>query len=171
MKKGIITVICLLIGAAHALAQETIDLSGPWQFQLDPEKKGHEAKWFLKDKFNDQVTLPGTTDTNKKGFKVQPWPSDEITRKFEFPAAFDQPDWIYEINSAPSRRYKYIGPAWYQKVVEIPQEWAGKRLEIFLERSLFKMELWVDEKKVGENVSLYAPRRFDITDYVAFCPI
>ncbi|MEE9361588.1 MAG: discoidin domain-containing protein [Cellulophaga sp.] len=156
----------LWFGGETVVAQTTIDLSGKWQFQLDIEEKGHSEKWFLKKNFTDEVQLPGTTDTNKKGFKTQPWPADSITRKFEFPKHFENPKWVYELNAAPSRKYKYIGAAWYQKEIEIPANWDGKRMELFLERSLFKVELWVDGQKVGENVSLYAPRRFDITDYV-----
>jgi len=156
----------LWFGARTGFAQNTIDLSGKWQFQLDPDKKGHNDNWLLMKSFSDDVQLPGTTDTNQKGYKTKPWPADSITRKFEFPKHFEAPKWVYELNTAPSRKYKYIGMAWYQKEIEIPANWDGKRLELFLERSLFKVELWIDGKKVGEDVSLYAPRRFDITDYV-----
>lgn len=162
----ILIVFCLIIGIEFTSAQMKIDLSGTWQFQLDPENKGHQEKWFLNNFFTDQVQLPGTTDINKKGYKTQPWPSDSICRGFEFPKDFENPKWIYELNTAPSRRYKYIGAAWYQKEINIPANWDGKRMELFLERSLFKVELWIDGQKVGENISLYTPRRFNITDYV-----
>ena len=43
-----------------------IDLSGIWNFELDPDKKGIEARLFDKAK-NDTITLPGTTSIAKKG--------------------------------------------------------------------------------------------------------
>lgn len=158
--------VVFLIGLKISYAQKTIDISGKWEFRLDPDKKGHQEKWFLNENFTDEVQLPGTTDTNKKGHKTLPWPADSITRKFEFPKHFEDPKWIYELNAAPSRKYKYIGVAWYQKEMVIPANWDGKRLELFLERSLFKVELYIDGQKVGETISLYAPRRFDISDYI-----
>lgn len=156
----------LWTSSSIAQAQASFDISGQWQFQLDPEKKGHQEEWFSKNRFNDEVNLPGTTDTNQKGYKTLPWPDDSITRKFEFPKDFENPTWIYELNAAPSRKYKYIGAAWYQRTIDIPPSWNGKRTELFLERSLFKMEVWIDGKPVGEDIALYTPRRFDITDFV-----
>ncbi len=164
--RSVVIVLVLLFEGINISAQPTIDLSGTWQFQLDPNKEGHQQEWFLLQNFNDNVNLPGTTDTNKKGHKTQAWPADSITRKFKFPEDFEKPLWIYELNTAPSRKYKYIGAAWYQKKIEIPLNWKGKRMELFLERSLFAVELWIDGKKAGKSISLYAPRSFDITNFI-----
>ncbi|MFV0506401.1 MAG: discoidin domain-containing protein [Bacteroidales bacterium] len=162
----IVMLFLLVLFSVKLGAQSTIDISGQWQFQLDPDKKGHKEEWFEQAYFDDNVQLPGTTDTNRKGNKTLSWPDDSITRKFEFPKDFDNPKWIYELNTAPSRRYKYIGAAWYQKNIEIPASWDGKRMELFLERSLFKVEVWIDGNKVGEDVALYTPRRFELTPFI-----
>ncbi|MEN8117714.1 MAG: discoidin domain-containing protein [Bacteroidota bacterium] len=159
-------IVWLLIGVGQVCSQSILDISGNWQFQLDTRGIGHDSGWYELKQFNDHLLLPGTTDTNAKGFATLPWPVDSITRKFDMLKAFEQPEWIYTVNGAPTRKYKYIGPAWYQKYIEIPVSWEGKRVEVFLERSLFNMELWVDGKKVGKDMSLYAPRIFDITEYV-----
>jgi len=45
---------------------EILDLSGIWNFQLDPDNVGIEGKWFNKQ-LSDSIRLPGTTDENKKG--------------------------------------------------------------------------------------------------------
>ncbi|WP_430812257.1 MULTISPECIES: discoidin domain-containing protein [unclassified Carboxylicivirga] len=167
MNRVILFALALLAcNSATLVAQNVIDLSGTWRFQLDPDNIGSKDEWFLNDELNETVQLPGTTDTNQKGYKTKPWPADSITRNFVFPRDFGSPEWIYELNTAPTRKYKYIGAAWYQKEVVVPRSWQGKRVELFLERSLFKMVVWVDEQKVGEDVSLYAPRSFDITDYI-----
>ncbi|WP_215224615.1 sugar-binding domain-containing protein [Echinicola shivajiensis] len=131
------------------------------------KKKGLEERWFeSKKKFNDSIKLPGSTDTNEKGDKTLPWPEDSITRQFTFPKDFENPKWIYELNTAPSRKYKYIGPAWYQKEIQIPTNWENQRAELFFERSLFKMQVWIDGNFIGEDIALYTPRRFDISDFV-----
>ena len=43
-----------------------IDLSGTWSFALDPHDKGEQEKLWNMD-FAETVTLPGTTDSNRKG--------------------------------------------------------------------------------------------------------
>jgi hypothetical protein len=35
-----------------------------------------------------------------------------------------------------TREFRYVGKAWYQETIEVPKEWQGKRLELFLERIL-----------------------------------
>ncbi|WP_164126656.1 discoidin domain-containing protein [Sphingobacterium luzhongxinii] len=170
MKYSLKKVVVMILGLCGlwsvAYTQEVLDLAGEWQFQLDPQKIGMKDAWFLKQGLEDKVVLPGTTDTNKKGYKTRPWPHDSITRKFSFPEDFEKPEWIYELNTAPSQRYKYIGPAWYQREIDIPNDWNGKGVELFLERSLFKINVWVDGVRVGEDVALYTPRLFDLTPFV-----
>ena len=45
---------------------ETLDLSGIWKFQLDPDNLGMINKWYNQE-FTDSIRLPGTTDENEKG--------------------------------------------------------------------------------------------------------
>jgi hypothetical protein len=45
---------------------ETVDLSGPWKFQLDSANVGMKDQWF-NSRFSNSIQLPGTTDENKKG--------------------------------------------------------------------------------------------------------
>ncbi len=166
MKKRLLLLGIIIFFIQHLSAQSAIDLFGVWQFRLDPDNTGLNEQWYKITSFDDQIILPGTTDTNKKGYKTLPWPADSITRQFEFPKDFEHPDWIYELNTAPTRKYKYVGAAWYKKEIEIPASWDGKCIELFFERSLFKMIVWVDGHNVGNDISLYAPRRFNITNFV-----
>lgn len=77
-----------------------IDLSGTWSFALDPHGKGEQEKLWNMD-FAETVTLPGTTDSNRKGI--------ENTNKSE--------------TTYLSRYYKYEGAAWYSRNIEIPADW------------------------------------------------
>lgn len=118
----------------------TVLLNGSWDFALDPERRGIPEKWYLK-KLSDQVYLPGTTDSNGKGTG----PEKENYRNL-------------------NRRNSYMGQAWYQKKVWIPDSFLGKHITLFLERCLWDTMLWVDDEYVGSGESLAAPHVFDLTD-------
>jgi len=60
-----------------------------------------------------------------------------------------------------TREFRYIGKAWYQKTIEVPEEWQGKRLELFLERCLWESAVWLDGKPYGMRNSLSTPHLYD----------
>jgi hypothetical protein len=118
-----------------------IPLAGTWRFQLDEENAGVGEKWFA-GKLADTILLPGTTDTNRKGTKTDYRPADRLARK-----------WMW------------IGPAWYQREVTIPDSWAGRRITLFFERTK-NSRVWVDDTFIGGHDSLSAPHVFDLTGMV-----
>ena len=89
--------------------RETIDLSGEWQFALDEKNEGIIRQWYNKD-LDDNIILPGTTDSNQKGNLNK----DTSTLHL-------------------NRVYTYEGPAWYRKKVIISEALADKRLVLHLE--------------------------------------
>ena len=60
-----------------------------------------------------------------------------------------------------TREFRYIGKEWYQKTIEVPKEWQGKRLELFLERCLWETAVWLDGKLYGTQNSLSTPHLYD----------
>ena len=118
--------------------RERIDLSGTWAFQLDTGLVGETNAWFSTD-LNDQIELPGTTDSNQKGFLN----TDTTTMHL-------------------NRQYTYAGAAWYQKEVTIPESFAGKHLELYFERTK-PSKVWVDGQLVGESMLLQSPQSFDLS--------
>ena len=38
----------------------------------------------------------------------------------------------------------YLGAAWYQRDLEIPAAWSGRRTALFLERSHWETTVWID---------------------------
>lgn len=113
-------------------------LAGDWRFQLDPDKRGIQQRWFA-TRLHDTITLPGTTDEAKVG---------ELTNE----ACEDR----------LSRTWRWIGPAWYQTTVEIDPSWAGKKIFLFLERTK-DSQVWVDETWVGREDSLSTSHVFDLS--------
>lgn len=116
----------------------TIDLSGTWQFQLDPEKVGVEASWYSKQ-LADEVQLPGTTDENRKGTLNEKAHIDRLSRVWE-----------------------WKGAAWYQREVAIPESWAGKRITLFLERTKH-CQIWVNGAYAGWDNTLSVPHIHDLS--------
>ncbi len=119
--------------------RKTIDLQGEWQFALDTLRVGEEQQWYLSD-FDDLVVLPGTTDSNKKGFLNR----DTSTLHL-------------------NRIYTYEGVAWYRKKVTIPENFQNKRLELQLERTK-PTKVWVDNQFIGSSLLLQSMQKFDLTD-------
>lgn len=122
--------------------RHTIDLSGTWNFILDPQNKGIQDKFWNID-LPEKVTLPGTTDTNRKG--------TENTNKSE--------------TTNLSRYYKYEGAAWYSRNIEIPAGWKGKHIVLFLERTR-PSTVWIDGQEVGKNNYLSTSQEYDLTHFL-----
>jgi hypothetical protein len=56
----------------------------------------------------------------------------------------------------------YVGAAWYQRDLEIPADWQGKRVVLTLERPHWETRLWLDGKLIGTNDSLATPHVYDL---------
>ena len=137
-KRSALSVLLLLaLCSLNAMAdgQDKIDLSGTWQFALDRRCSLQPG-----DKLTETVLLPGTTDTNRKGDAAAK--HDETTHL--------------------TRRYAYRGRAWYQREVEIPAEWEGRTVCLFLERTK-PSEVYVDGQLMGSSNDISTPQVFDLT--------
>ncbi len=116
-----------------------ISLAGEWQFKLDPDSRGVEDEWFS-IVYEDKVVLPGTTDENKKGIFKDERRDDRL-----------------------SRIWYWVGAAWYQRQVTIPESWSDQRVTLYLGRTK-DVEVWVDNTYMGNGSSLSAPHIYDLTE-------
>lgn len=123
-------------------SRQKMDLRGIWSFSLDFKDEGINAG-FENKAFSEKVTLPGTTDTNTKGIRN--------TNREE--------------TTFLSRYYKYEGPAWYSKEVDIPSDWNGKTIKLFMERTRPSM-VWVDGRPAGSNTLLSVPQIYDLSGFL-----
>ncbi|HKK18997.1 MAG TPA: hypothetical protein VJ952_09990, partial [Opitutales bacterium] len=135
----VIFLFLLLSSNGHAELRETIPLAGEWRFQLDGEDVGVQEKWYS-EKLADTIQLPGTTDEAKKGIRNTKRVDDRL-----------------------SRPWMWVGAAWYQREVEIPEHWAGKRITLQMERTK-DSRVWVDGKFCAWNDSLSAPHILDLSE-------
>lgn len=137
----VLAVLTLAVSAQNN-SRQTINLQGTWQFALDPDSTG-VSKHYPTIKLSDEVTLPGTTDTNKKGFPITK--KDETTHL--------------------SRLYSYFGKAWYKKDVIIPANWKGKDITLYLERTK-PATIYIDGRYVGKSDNIITPQIYNLTFYL-----
>lgn len=148
--------------------QQTIDLSGEWQFRMDPADRGIDEKWFESD-FSETVQLPGSMVENGKG--------NDITLETEWTAGVKNSDWIEDPNYAPyvdpgDIRFpfllqplkKYTGAAWYLKKFTVPEKWEGKKVKLKLERPHWESQVWINGEWLAMQNSLAVPHIFDISE-------
>jgi len=142
----LILIATLLLGFNEISAQQVISLAGEWGFQLDPNdfERAFANSGAHNKLLSDKVTLPGTTDTNEKGILNTGQPINRL-----------------------SRYYEYVGPAWYQKDVVIPQDWEDKNVELFLERVLWISSVYVDGTLIGEDKSFSTPHSYDLSSVLS----
>jgi len=143
-------------------AGNPIDLSGEWRFALDPQDHGAHAKpedW----RFPDRIRLPGTVAA--QGFGEVPsmktrwtgdgWRYPEMFKEWQADDNFKFPFFLQ-----PPRHY--VGPAWYQREIVIPEDWKDQEVFIHLERVHWSSTVWIDGNKAGEGESLGTPHEFEL---------
>ena len=152
--------------AAAGARSVPLDLSGQWRFSLDAEDRGLLESWFNRT-LERQIRLPGALQA--QGFGEEPsvdtrWTGDIVDRswftdprmaKYRRPGNVKIPFWLQ-----PDRHY--VGPAWYQRDVEIPAAWAGRRITLFLERCHWVTQAWVDGRLLGRCDSLATPHVYEL---------
>ena len=128
------------------MAQETQSLAGEWQVRLDPKVVGLSQNWIAPEvRFEQTMRLPGTTDEAGLGvaLAMEPVVSKEGLARLH-------------------RKNAFVGPAWYRRTIEIPQNWKGRRISLSLERVIWESQLWIDGRAIGKQNSLSAPHVFDL---------
>ena len=123
---------CVETGAPAESDRQRLDLSGRWAFQLDSLAG-----------FPDSLSLPGTTDTNRKGIRNEKM--DETTYL--------------------SRTYYYKGKAWYRKQVVIPESWHGQSVRLVMERTK-PTQVYVDGRYAGSNTDISVPQNYDLSAFL-----
>ncbi len=141
------------------------DLKGLWRFALDRNDDGITQEWFKNKRFYEYIQLPGILQAQRQG--------DEITTKTPWVLSLYDRFWYLRDDykdyternvkvpflSQPPRHY--LGVAWYQREIFIPNNWTGRRVVLTLERPHWETTVWLDNKKIGSDRSLVAPHVFD----------
>jgi beta-galactosidase len=159
--------LALIVFAECAQAgQSTLQLAGKWRFALDRTDTGVNEQWFARD-LPDKIKLPGALQSQGYGDEIStntPWVLSLYDKNWFLRADYTnyaQPGKVkVPFVCQPPRHY--LGAAWYQRDVDIPADWKGRRVVLFLERPHWESRVWLDDKPVGTNNSLCAPHEFDL---------
>jgi hypothetical protein len=144
-------------------------LAGPWRFSLDRADTGVKESWFSRElPETARISLPGILQTQGYG--------DEITAETQFVAALPRDMAWYKLPqyaaytksghvevpylSQPVKHY--LGVAWYQREIEVPAAWHGKRVGLTLERTRWQTNVYLDDTEIGSCHSLVAPHEYDL---------
>ncbi len=141
---GIVAIVILANCSKPAIKE--ISLEGEWIVVLDSLNVGMQDGWASQTFSGNTIQLPGTLDDAGLG-----------KENTQVPVMDNSVMW------GLTRKHQYIGAAWYQKKVDIPAKWAGKNIDLELERIIWESNVFVDGVLVGRGESLVAPHRYDLT--------
>ncbi len=155
--------------------RQTISLAGEWGFKLDPQDEGLEGRWFTTT-LSDPIRLPGSLQ--EQGYGKVPdretrWLATSGVKRNRFPDYFTHE--MYErYREAKTFRFPYwlqpkrhyVGAAWYQKSIDIPDSWKDKQVTLNLERCHWGTTVWIGDKQVfrrSTHDALGTAHRYDLT--------
>jgi len=142
-------------------AADNIDLRGAWRVELDPMNAGVAERWFAHE-LPGTITLPGSLQQHGLGDPVTAetkWTGSVFDRSYfnapEYapyrePGNIKVPFWLQ-----PDTHY--TGAAWFQREIEVPANWKGRRLVLTLERPHWKTTVWLDDRETGTQDALSVP--------------
>ncbi len=155
--------IFLSIPKTHA---QSISLAGKWRFKIDAKDEGIKGKWYS-SVLPESVNLPGSMAENLKG--------DDITLKTKWTGSIYDSSYFFHPRLEKYRKpgnlkipfwltptKHYTGAAWYQKAIEIPASWKGKRLVLSLEYPHSETRVWIDDIEIGTQFTFVVAQNFEL---------
>ncbi|MFO1497753.1 MAG: glycoside hydrolase family 2 TIM barrel-domain containing protein [Verrucomicrobiota bacterium] len=142
-----------------------LDLSGEWEFKLDPDDVGRAERYFEASvAYDRKIAVPGAW--NAQGVA---YPSEPSLRAYE-KAAAEEHQHLYGLGTLGKQSESakldsvYPGPAWYRKRVTIPLEWKDKVPWLVFGGVHREAEVWVNGQSVGSHNSYLTPFRIDLSN-------
>jgi len=140
--------------------REGINLSGEWEFQMDPCDKGVTEKWYeQKVSFDRKITVPGAWNAQGIGYESQ-----QLLREYERTATGDR--LLGTDRESDKLFHVYPGPGWYRRNVTIPKNWQKKVIWLKFGGVHRYADVWVNGKHVGTHIAYISPFKYDITKFV-----
>ncbi len=143
-----------------------LSLAGSWRCRLGVDLSSPAAAWPA-DAAGHVVQLPGSLPGHGIGEPVglnTPWTGGIFDRTYftspayaayRDPENFKVPFWLQP-------ETYYAGVAWYQREIEIPAEWAGRRIVLELERPHWLTRVWLDDRELGAQDALSTSHRHEL---------
>ncbi len=144
----------------------SVDLSGEWEFRIDPLDVGLKEKWYETGvSFERTIQVPCAWNAQGVAFE-----SAEQLREYEDKALKERMamhDIVMSGGHPESDRlfHVYPGPGWYRKKVTIPDDWKGKVPWLVFAGVHREADVWVNNQLVGAHRSYLTPFRMDISSH------
>src|SRR4051812_7983947 len=139
MKRGshlsvatLVVLVTMACSASAAFADNSVNLAGTWRFGLDREDVGVRERWFGQD-LSQMIQLPGVLQAQGYGDEIStetPWVLSLYDHFWYLRAdyqAYIQPGKV-KVPFLCQPPLHYVGVAWYQRDIEIPPDWRGRRV-------------------------------------------
>ncbi len=140
------------------IQRRSLDLSGEWEFRLDPEDQGKAAKWFEGNiAFDRRILVPGAW--NAQGME---YPSESQRRQYER-LHLNGTHLLGVDRESDKLFHVYPGPAWYRRSVTVPKDWRLPVVWLTFGGVHRSAEVWVNGHAVGSHLAYVTPFRFDIS--------
>jgi hypothetical protein len=155
-----------LLSVGRTAESTSLPLGGQWRFQLDRADVGEQEGWFGRA-LPERIKLPGglteqgigdavTTNTAWIGGIVdKSWFTAPEYAAYREPGNVKVPFWLQP-------ELYYAGAAWFQRDFTVPQDWAGQRVVLHLERPHWETRVWVNGTLIGTNNALATPHEYDL---------
>jgi beta-galactosidase len=156
--------VALLLGACATASpgapqgRPFLDLSGEWEFRMDPEDRGRAERWFEADTaFDRKIRVPGAWNAEGVAFE-----SERLLREYEerrlngtnLPGADRESQKLFSV---------FPGPAWYRRTIEIPAGWRGRVPWLVFGGVHRAADVWVNGCFAGAHSSYLTPFRVDLS--------
>jgi hypothetical protein len=138
----------------------SLDLSGEWEFRLDPDDVGKAARWFAGNvSFDRKITVPGAW--NAQGME---YASASKRRAYER-QHLNGTHLLGPDREADKHYHVFPGPAWYRRTVTVPKDWRLPVVWLTFGGVHREAEVWVNGHPVGSHVGYVTPFRFNISPW------
>ena len=168
MKKILALALLIILAGCTTDRNNNVDLSGEWSVKLDPEDIGINERWFNKT-LDERIILPGSLQEQGFGNDVDTntlwtgqivdnsWFTSPVYEKYRQKGNIKVPFWLN-----PEKHY--VGAAWYQKEIIIPEHWRGKVIILELERTHWETMFFINGEIAGYQDGLSTPHRHVLPD-------
>ncbi len=140
----------LLVSIGWAQPRKTLNLDGTWDFATDLDSRGEMEKWFQPGAKLPAMPLPGY--------------APEANGKIRVPGIWDNQGYGTATDKV---HHNFVGKGWYKRQIEIPRDWAGRRVFLVITGVNRYAKVWIDDQLLGEHVGCLSIQEFELTKHVA----
>ena len=150
--------------SAAQAARPSIDLSGEWEFKLDPLDVGRAEKWFDETvSYERAIQVPGAWNAQGVAFASEQALREYEEKRLEEQKSLNRLGILGEQRESARLFHVYPGPGWYRKKVTIPADWKGRVPWLVFSGIHREAEVWVNGRPAGTHHSYVTPFRIDLS--------